>query len=224
MTTSITWVHIGDLHMDEADGWLSRDRLQAIVAEINTHLVDFTDFVFLPGDNANYATIEQYDAITAALAPLRLPWRVIPGDHDFEPGNLENYKTAIPPSNRPETEVIAAHRCIFLDIVSKGAGGPDFRLSMHHRTRLLEELARADAEGHPSLVFMHAYPAISPPTATPSRRYLPTRGSLLSILATRITAKSSMTGASSMPQPARPARSKRAAAFRDTPLSPSIIG
>lgn len=154
----LTWVHIGDLHMDEANGWQSRDRLAAIVAEINDHVGDAADFVYLPGDNANHATVEQYRVITDTLAALRLPYRVIPGDHDFELGDLTHYDAAFPAENRPEAEVIAGHRCIFLDIVSAGAGGPDFRLTMHHRNRLLEELARAEAEGQTPVVFMHAYP------------------------------------------------------------------
>ncbi len=158
MTASISWVHIGDLHMDEADGWVSRGRLERIVAEINEHVGTAADFVFLPGDNANHATAEQYRAITDALAPLARPWRVIAGDHDFEGGDLGAYEAAFPKANRPECEVVAGHRCIYLDIISHGAGGPDFRLTMHHRNRLLEELARAEAEGQTPLVFMHAYP------------------------------------------------------------------
>jgi len=157
-TPCLTWVHIGDLHMDEANGWQSRDRLAAIVAEINDHVGDAADFVYLPGDNANHATIEQYSVITDTLAALRLPYRVIPGDHDFELGDLKHYQAAFPEANRPEAEVIAGHRCIFLDIISAGAGGPDFRLTMHHRNRLLQELARAEAEGQTPVVFMHAYP------------------------------------------------------------------
>ena len=155
---SLSWVHIGDLHMDEANGWQSRDRLAAIVAEIEAHVGEAADFVYLPGDNANHATAEQYRVIVETLAPLRLPYRVIPGDHDFENGDLANYEAAFAEVNRPEMEVIAGHRCIFLDVVSAGAGGPDFRLTMHHRNRLLEELARAEAEGQTPLVFMHAYP------------------------------------------------------------------
>jgi Icc protein len=158
MRPSISWIHICDLHMDEADGWQSRDRLERIVAEINGHVGDAANFVFLPGDNANHATPEQYRAITDALAPLRLPYRVIPGDHDFETGNLDHYEAAFPRAHRPEIEVIAGHRCIYLDVVSQGAGGPDFRVTMHHRNRLFGELARAEAEGHTPLVFMHAYP------------------------------------------------------------------
>jgi hypothetical protein len=158
MAATLTWVHIGDLHMDEANGWQSRDRLAAIVAEINDRIGGAADVVYLPGDNANHATAEQYRVITETLAPLALPYRVIPGDHDFELGNLTNYDAAFPPANRPEAEVIAGHRCIFLDIVSAGAGGPDFRLTRHHVNRLLAELARAEAEGQVPVVFMHAYP------------------------------------------------------------------
>ncbi|WP_294322245.1 metallophosphoesterase [uncultured Sphingomonas sp.] len=154
----LSWVHVGDLHMDEANGWESRDRLAAIIAEINAHIGDAADFVYLPGDNANHATVGQYRVITDTLAPLRLPYRVIPGDHDYELGDLANYDGAFPAANRPEAEVIGGHRCIFLDIVSAGAGGPDFRLTMHHRNRLLAELARAEAEGQVPVVFMHAYP------------------------------------------------------------------
>lgn len=155
---TLSWVHVGDLHMDEATDWQSRHRLAAIVAEINDHVGDAADFVYLPGDNANHATVEQYRVITDTLAPLRLPYRVIPGDHDFELGDLSHYQAAFPAAHRPEVEVIGGHRCIFLDIISAGAGGPDFRVTRHHRNRLLEELARAEAEGQTPVVFMHAYP------------------------------------------------------------------
>ncbi len=158
MVAAIGWVHVGDLHLEDADGWESLGRLRAIVDQVERHIGSAADFLFLPGDNANHGTPDQYAALTAALGDLSIPWRIIPGDHDLEPGDLTNYEAAIPPANRPETEVIAGHRCIFLDIVSGGAGGPDFRLTMHHRNRIAEELARAAAEGQPPLVFMHAFP------------------------------------------------------------------
>lgn len=154
---SIAWIHIGDLHMDEADGWASQPRLQAIVQELNAH-AGLADFVYLPGDNANHATPAQYRAIAEALAPLRLPVRAIPGDHDFEGGSLAAYEAAFPLQQRPEQEVIAGHRCIFADVVSAGAGGPDFRLSAHHRHRIARQLALAEAAGEVPLVFMHCYP------------------------------------------------------------------
>lgn len=104
---SLSWVHIGDLHMDEATDWESRDRLAAIVAEINEQVGDAAAFVYLPGDNANHASAEQYRVIVETLAPLRLPYRVIPGDHDFELGDLVHYNAAFPQTSRPEVEVVA---------------------------------------------------------------------------------------------------------------------
>lgn len=155
---SVTWAHIGDIHADEDDRFEGVERLRAIVAELNGPIGADFDFVFLPGDNANHGTAAQYEHLLEALGPLRLPWRIIPGDHDFEHGNLDAYKAAIRAANRPDVDVIAGHRCVFLDIVSAGAGGPDFRLTMHDRRRLAEELGRAEAGGEPVLVFMHAYP------------------------------------------------------------------
>lgn len=107
MSGSICRVHIGDLHMGDADSWRSRSRLGGIVAEIYSCIGDAADFVFLPGDSANHATAKQYRMIVEALEPLALPWRVIPGDHDFEPGDLAQYETAFPPVHRPESEVVA---------------------------------------------------------------------------------------------------------------------
>ncbi|WP_294285800.1 metallophosphoesterase [uncultured Sphingomonas sp.] len=157
MGTSICWAHIGDLHLDEADDWQGLSRLESIVDQVN-RVADGIDFVFVPGDNANHGTPDQYARMMAALAPLQTPWRIIPGDHDFEPGDLAHYDAAIPAANRPEAETIAGYRCLFLDIISAGAGGPDFRVTMHHRNRLAEELARAEAADQVPLVFMHAYP------------------------------------------------------------------
>ncbi len=130
---SLTRVHVGDLHMDEANGWQRRDRLAATVAQINAPVSDAADFVYLPGDNVDHAMVERYRIITDTLAPRRLPHRVIPDDHD----------AALPKANRPEVAVIAADHFIVLDIGSAGAGSPDFRLTMHRRNRLIEERARA---------------------------------------------------------------------------------
>lgn len=158
MNNTVAWIQVGDLHMDADSDWISLSRLQSIVDEANLHLEHGVDFLFLPGDNANHGTADQYAAVNRALQPLRLPWYVIPGDHDFEPGDLSAYEAAFGAERRPEAKVIGSHRCIFLDFVSGGAGGPDFRLVMHHRNRLARELALAEAHGQVPLVFMHAYP------------------------------------------------------------------
>lgn len=158
MNRSLCWVHVGDLHLEEADGWQSLERLHHIVAEVNAHVGTAADFVFLPGDNANHGEPGQYARMIDALRPLALPWRIIPGDHDFEPGHLDAYEAAVPDANRPESEATRGYRCLYLDVVSAGAGGPDFRLTQHDRRRIAEELSRAEAEGQVPAVFMHAYP------------------------------------------------------------------
>jgi Icc protein len=157
MSKTITWVHVGDLHADLADDWLGIDRLEAIVADLAA-VREGIDFVFVPGDNANHATAEQYDRIRAALAPLALPVFTIPGDHDFEDGTLAAFRAGTPEAMRPFERVIGGHRCLFLDIVSAGSGGPDFRIGAGQRRRIDAALAASDDEGLTPLVFMHAYP------------------------------------------------------------------
>ncbi|MEI5688456.1 metallophosphoesterase family protein [Sphingomonas kyungheensis] len=157
MSGTISWVHVGDLHADDADDWLGTRRLEAIVADL-AGVREGIDFVFLPGDNANHATAEQYDRIRAALAPLTLPVFTIPGDHDFEDGTLAAFRAGTPAAMRPFARGIQGYRCLFLDIVSAGSGGPDFRIGAGQRRRLAEALADADDAGETPLVFMHAYP------------------------------------------------------------------
>lgn len=159
MTGSITWVHVGDLHADPADDWQGIDRLGRIVAELAA-VEEGIDFVFLPGDNANHATPEQYDRIRAALVPLGPPVLTIPGDHDFEDGTLAAYTAGTPAAMRPFARTIASHRCLFLDVVSAGSGGPDFRIGAGQRRRLERALAEADDDpALTPLVFMHAFPS-----------------------------------------------------------------
>ncbi|MDP1027576.1 metallophosphoesterase [Sphingomonas sp. KR1UV-12] len=158
MSGTISWVHIGDLHADEADDWQGIARLERIVDDLAA-VREGIDFVYLPGDNANHATAEQYRRIRAALAPLALPVFAIPGDHDFEDGTLAAYRAGLPEAMRPFDRVIAGHRCLFLDMVSAGTGGPDFRIGAGQRRRIEAALAEADDAGVTPLVFMHAYPS-----------------------------------------------------------------
>lgn len=136
---SLTRVHVGDLHMDEADGWQRRDRLAATVAQINAPVSNAADLVYLPDENVDPVMVERYRIITETLAPLRLPYHVIPGDHD----------AALLEANSPEVAVIVGDRFVVFDIVLAGAGGPDFRLTMHRHYDLLEEPALASCRVNP---------------------------------------------------------------------------
>ncbi|WP_419728749.1 metallophosphoesterase family protein [Lichenicola sp.] len=156
--SDLCWMQIGDLHVT-AEGDRCLADLREIVAVANTMFADGVDFVFLPGDNANEGAAAQYRLIRRSLDTLALPLRIIPGDHDFVPGNLDAYREALGAHDLPRAETIGGVRCVFLDIVSAGSGGPDFRLGAPQRTWLAQELAEADRLDLPTALFMHAFAA-----------------------------------------------------------------
>ncbi len=150
----LCWLHFGDLHITTADQQNLID-LRAIAAQTAAHFTAGIDFVLLPGDNANEGRPDQYRLIREALEPLRLPLRILPGDHDFEPRNLVAMRVGLGAPALPQAATIAGYRCLFLDIVSAGSGGPDFRLGTEQLAWLEREFAEATM---PIILFMHAYP------------------------------------------------------------------
>lgn len=154
----LTWIHVGDLHASDEDGYESLSHLSAVVDDINARMRHGVDFAFLPGDNANHATAEQYARIRAVLEGMPLPLHAIPGDHDFEDGDLVAFHEGLDADPLPRRVAINGRACLFLDVVSAGAGGPDFRLGDAQHAWLANELTQAKASGAAPLVFMHAYP------------------------------------------------------------------
>jgi hypothetical protein len=59
----------------------------------------------------------------------------------------------------PYVAEVSGCRCIFLDVVSRGTGGPDFRLGSARLLWLRGQLDDARRDGRTAAVFMHAYPA-----------------------------------------------------------------
>jgi len=167
---ALTWLHVGDLHMDAAhpDRRLALER----VVDEARHFAGALDFAFLPGDNADNGTAEQYRLVRAALDRLRLPLRIIPGDHDFEPRSLDAYHGVRGAARLPAAATISGHRCVFLDIVSAGTGGPDFRLGAGQLAWLEGELTGASVRGETVALFMHSYPADLGADAAPLGRLL----------------------------------------------------
>ncbi|MDR5836552.1 metallophosphoesterase [Caballeronia sp. LZ034LL] len=153
----LSWVHFGDLHASNDDRYKSLDHLKAMIQQVNRHLADRVDFAFLPGDNANNGTPEQFHRIVAEVSKLKPPLHAIPGDHDYESGNLDAFN-AFANAPLPVSRLVNGHRCIFLDVISAGRGGPDFRLSGADYRRLEAELAASAQDLEPPVVFMHAYP------------------------------------------------------------------
>ena len=153
-TGILSWLHIGDLHIDKPDGQNLSD-LRWIVALANDLPPNSFDFVLLPGDNAENGTAAQFKLVRDALAPLRLPLHILPGDHDYQPTNLDAFYSVLGARTLPYATTINGHRCLFLDMVSAGTGGPNSRLDTRQLDWIERELARDD----PAVVFMHAYPA-----------------------------------------------------------------
>lgn len=154
----LAWLHIGDLHLAEA-GAENHRGLGRIVALANALPPGSLDFALLPGDNADDGTAEQFQLVRDAVAPLRLPLHILPGDHDFKPRNLDAYYAVLGAERLPFAKTVAGHRCLFLDVVPAGTGGPDFRLGEDQLAWAERELEADEAAGQGALVFMHTYPA-----------------------------------------------------------------
>ena len=84
----LAFAHIGDLHLTTAEADNARD-LQTLLQQLRgrTEL----DFVYLPGDNADNGTAEQYRLLKRLLDGFPLPVTVITGDHDMEGGDLSPF-------------------------------------------------------------------------------------------------------------------------------------
>jgi 3',5'-cyclic-AMP phosphodiesterase len=154
----LRFLQIGDLHITDP-GLQNYLDLCRIVDEVNGNTLGKIDFVYLPGDNADDGTSEQFRNVHDALSRLIAPWHAIPGDHDFKPRSLDNFYRGLQVRNLPYVIEISGTRCIFLDVVSRGTGGPDFRLGSACLHWLRGELDSARRDGRPAAVFMHVYPA-----------------------------------------------------------------
>ncbi|MGI4952510.1 MAG: metallophosphoesterase family protein [Janthinobacterium lividum] len=154
----LTWAHIGDLHLTTAGLDNHRDFLQitALLAALPPGSVDF---VLLPGDNADDGAVGQYALISDAMQRFPLPVHVLPGDHDFKERSLSAFYQQLGARALPYAVKVRGHRCLFLDVVSAGTGGPDFRLGHDQLSWLEAEVEAAAAAGEDAVVFMHTYPA-----------------------------------------------------------------
>jgi 3',5'-cyclic AMP phosphodiesterase CpdA len=154
----LVWAHLGDLHITGADQPNYRDFL-AIIETLNSRLAKHLDFCVLPGDNADDGAPDQYALIARGLERLSIPMHVIPGDHDRKPGDLHAFYQGLGLPPVPYAVTVKGCRCLFLDVVSPGGGGPDFALGQAQLGWLGAELESAVALRQKSVVFMHAYPA-----------------------------------------------------------------
>jgi Icc protein len=154
----LRFIQIGDLHITGA-GLQNHSDLRRIVDEVNHNAAGKVDFAYLPGDNADDGTPEQFRVVHDELSRLVPPWHAIPGDHDFKPRSLDNFYAGLHVPKLPYVVETSDYRCIFLDVVSRGTGGPDFRLGSARLLWLRGQLDGARRDGKHAAVFMHAYPA-----------------------------------------------------------------
>jgi Icc protein len=155
---SLIWAHLGDLHITTESEPNYRD-FQSIVESISQHLAGQIDFCVLPGDNADDGAADQYELIRRVLKRLKIPVHVIPGDHDRKPGHLEAFYQGLKVESLPNATTVAGYRCLFLDVVSPGSGGPDFALGKVQLEWLESQLESASRQDLASVIFMHVYPA-----------------------------------------------------------------
>jgi 3',5'-cyclic-AMP phosphodiesterase len=90
----ISWIHIGDLHMVQAEEQNHRD-LVAIVDQVNRVFASSIAFVFLPGDVAEHGHAAEYSIVWETLEQLRAPWCSIIGDHDVQERSFVNYQCTL---------------------------------------------------------------------------------------------------------------------------------
>jgi 3',5'-cyclic-AMP phosphodiesterase len=156
--TPLRFLQIGDLHITDA-GLQNHLDLRRVVDEVNGNTAGNIDFVYLPGDIADDGTAQQFRIVRNELSRLVAPWHAIPGDHDFKPRSLDNFYQDLQVRELPCAVEISGCRCIFLDVVSRGSGAPDFRLGAARLLWLRGQLDGARREAKTAAVFMHAYPA-----------------------------------------------------------------
>jgi hypothetical protein len=154
----LTWLHIGDLHITDAGAQNYRDLTQ-IVGLIRGLPPGSLDFAVLPGDNADDGTPEQFRLVRDAIAELPLPLHILAGDHDFKPRSLDAFHDVLGAERLPKADIVSGHRCLFLDVVSTGAGGPDFRLDDRQLDWIDDQLQQAARAAQDAVIFMHTYPA-----------------------------------------------------------------
>ncbi len=152
----VSWVHFGDLHMTNREQQNYRD-LQAIIGEVNAHMSDSISFVYLPGDNADHGSVEEYKLVREAMDRLVVPWYAIVGDHDVHTKSLANFRRYLMPV--PVFTFELSHYR-FLALNAFESEDPKvFDLSEGQLSRLEQELGATQRRHKRAVLLLHCYPS-----------------------------------------------------------------
>lgn len=152
----VSCVHFGDLHVKTCDGQNFRD-FERLIDDLNTHLWPGIDFAFLPGDNAEDGTEEQYRLVRSAVEEIQAPVFIIPGDHDRKLGTLELFRRHLREEPRQSIS-LGPYRIIFLNALDDEERDV-FDFSSEQARWLEGALTTASGEGSRAVLFMHTYPS-----------------------------------------------------------------
>jgi len=164
MAKQIRIAQISDLHI-KPSGTLAygkvntAEALEHCIAALN-EFVPALDFVVISGDLADAPSVEEYDHLKRLLAPLKLPFAAIPGNHD----SREMMRAAFPnPSyafrSGPLDQKIEVGDLDLLLLDSSVAGKPHGELDLPTLQWL--EVTLASSGERPALVFLHHPPFLT---------------------------------------------------------------
>jgi 3',5'-cyclic-AMP phosphodiesterase len=152
----ISWVHFGDLHMATRQEQNYRD-FTSLIEEVNRVMADSLNFAYLPGDNADHGSIEEYQLVREGLDRLQLPWFAIVGDHDVQSKSHDNFVRFIMPRSFYRLEV--GCYC-FLALDAFASDDPKLvDITYEQLDWLQHELDLATALRKRSVLFLHCYPS-----------------------------------------------------------------
>ena len=150
----VSWVHIGDLHMDSADGQNYADLLR-IVKKINTQFAGSISFVFLPGDNADHGSAAEYQIVRSALDELHAPWCAIVGDHDVHEKSFDHFLRYMSPMTHYAFEVGGIS---FIALNAFGIPDPGSFALLSDELEWFELQLAGLETGDRAVLFLHCYP------------------------------------------------------------------
>ncbi len=152
----LSWVQFGDLHIRHAEDENYLD-FRGLIEEANEHLEGEVDFAFLPGDNADDGTEEQYGLVRSALDRLKLPAHVIVGDHDRKSGTLDAFRNCLEPDLYRCLD-LKGFRLLFLNAMD-GTDSKTFDFGNAQLYWIRGKMLEAHAARLRTLIFIHMYPS-----------------------------------------------------------------